>query len=190
VVAHSTGATKALQLALDHPGAVQSLTLIEPALPTPEFGEFLGRVVPKASEAYARGDHDGAVAMNMAAVFGSDDFRVHLDQVLPADWWERCVADYGYLLAVEAPSLAEWSFGPDEGKRITHPVLLIEGAETLPMCQANNQHFKQWVPQAELKIIPGVNHFIQFLKPAETANAIEPFLKRHSSAYEAATMET
>ena len=60
-------------------------------------------------------------------------------------------------------------------------MLLSEGEETIPLFCANDRLLKQWFPRTEERIVSGVNHFIQFLKPAETARAIEPFLKRHSA---------
>ena len=95
IVAHSGGAPKALQLALDHPDAVLSLTLIEPVLPTPEFREFHGRISGDVAEAYASGDRDRAARIFISADFGRDDVREQLDPVMPPDWWDHCVTDIG-----------------------------------------------------------------------------------------------
>ena len=71
-----------LQMALDHPDAVQSLALLEPALPSilynaPEFQA----VGAKAGGLYQAGDKVGAMEAFGQAVGGAD-FRTHFDRTL------------------------------------------------------------------------------------------------------------
>jgi pimeloyl-ACP methyl ester carboxylesterase len=68
VVAHSAGAAYGLQFALDHPDVVHTLTLIEPVLPTPEWGEFLAQHFVPAGEAVAVGDNQTALERSFGAV--------------------------------------------------------------------------------------------------------------------------
>ena len=70
VAGHSSGAAVAAQLALDHPEYVHTLVLLEPSLiSVPSLGAFFTQVEP-AFEAYASGDHAGALAIFMSAVSG------------------------------------------------------------------------------------------------------------------------
>ena len=70
VAGHSSGAAVAAQLALDHPEYVHTLMLLEPSLiSVPSLEAFFGQVEP-AFEAYASGDHAGALAIFLSAVGG------------------------------------------------------------------------------------------------------------------------
>src|SRR3954447_24452297 len=61
IVGHSTGAAIAAQLALDDPGAVHTLILLEPTMVSLPAGQaFLNEAVP-LFEAYGQGDHAGAI---------------------------------------------------------------------------------------------------------------------------------
>ena len=70
VAGHSSGAAVAAQLALDHPEHVHTLMLLEPSLiSVPSLEAFITQVEP-ALEAYASGDHAGAMALFMSVVSG------------------------------------------------------------------------------------------------------------------------
>ena len=70
IAGHSSGAAVAAQLALDHPEYVHTLMLLEPSLiSVPSLEAFFTQVEP-AFEAYASGDHAGALAIFMSAVSG------------------------------------------------------------------------------------------------------------------------
>ena len=72
VAGHSTGAVVAAQLALDSPGTVQTLTLLEPLMLSVPSGEAVLQQVGPAFEAYGRGDHEGAWALFLSAATGLD----------------------------------------------------------------------------------------------------------------------
>src|SRR5690349_2146231 len=82
VVGHSAGAAIALQLAMDAPALVQSLTVMDPALST-EPATLMARApqserpagppfIAQALNAYAAGDRAAAVDTFMAGVCGPD----------------------------------------------------------------------------------------------------------------------
>ena len=84
VAGHSTGADIALQLAVDRPGIVHTLALLEPTLVgVPSAGAFFEKAGP-ALAAYGSGDRDGAMAGFLSVVCSLD--------------WEIC----GGLLGVSA----------------------------------------------------------------------------------------
>src|SRR5262245_57684145 len=86
LVGHSSGGDIILQLALDDPGLVGSLAVLEPALPVEASASerlistraFMAPVM----ERYRAGDKVGAVDGFMRGVTGPD-YRVALDRVLP-----------------------------------------------------------------------------------------------------------
>ena len=92
VAGHSSGAAVAAQLALDHPEYVHTLMLLEPSLiSVPSLEAFFTQVEP-AFEAYASGDHAGALAIFMSAVGGLewDEGQGLLEaEPFPARWSRR-----------------------------------------------------------------------------------------------------
>src|SRR3954453_15314407 len=75
IAGHSSGAAVAAQLALDHPEYVHTLMLLEPSLiSVPSLEAFFTQVEP-ALEAYAAGNHAGALAIFMSAVSGLEATR-------------------------------------------------------------------------------------------------------------------
>ncbi len=85
IAGHSSGAAVGVQLALDHPETVHTLTLLELLLFSVPSGEAFLQQAGPAFVAYENGDHAGALALFMAAVTGLD--------------WATCQA----LLAERAP---------------------------------------------------------------------------------------
>ena len=67
IAGHSTGASIAAQLALDHPETVHTLTLLEPTLLSLPLGDAFLKAAGPVFEAYASGDHSGAFAMFVSA---------------------------------------------------------------------------------------------------------------------------
>ena len=85
VAGHSSGGAHAAQLALDHPEMVHTLILLELSLlPVPSCEAFFRQVGP-ALEAYGNGDHEGALAIFMSVVGGTDwpSCRAMLEELLP-----------------------------------------------------------------------------------------------------------
>ncbi len=72
LVGHSSGAAVAAQIALDDLDRVHTLVLLELSLfSVPGAEAFLARAAP-ALEAYAAGDHEGAVAAFLSVVSGME----------------------------------------------------------------------------------------------------------------------
>ena len=89
LVGQSYGGAILLQLALDTPDAVQTLALLEPALPSvlfnsPEVGVFFATVTPL----YTSGDKAGAIDTFAQGVAGAE-YRARFDQTLPPGHFER-----------------------------------------------------------------------------------------------------
>ena len=111
VVGHSSSASIALQLALDHPHTVATLVLMEPARPTPDTelqAGFVRDVVAPAIAHYRGGDAELAVDTFARGVFG-DGYRDRLERGLPGGL-EQAVADAPAFFEQELPALQAWSF--------------------------------------------------------------------------------
>jgi pimeloyl-ACP methyl ester carboxylesterase len=179
VVGHSSGAIIGIQLALDAPEAVRSLTLLEPALlDVPSGGalvEKLGASVPT----YEAGDKAGAVDTFLREVCGKD-YRRAVDAQLPGAI-DRAAADADAFFTGEFPAVAEWTFAEEDAKRIKSPVLSVVGANTdatigLPTYSEIHQRVLDWFPNAKSFVLPGAAHLLQVENPRGMAEGLAAFL--------------
>ena len=114
IVGHSSSVTVALQLALDAPDAVHTLTLMEaarPAPPTDAERQFGTDVALAAVHRYRAGDKTGAVDIFFRAVFGTG-YRAALDHGLPGAF-AQAPADADAFFTQEMPALHQWPFTED-----------------------------------------------------------------------------
>ncbi len=180
VAGHSSGAAVAAQLALDHPEYVQTLMLLEPSLiSVPSLEAFFGQVEP-AFEAYASGDHAGALAIFMSAVGGVEwtKARTMLEQSLPGAT-KQAIGDADTFFGIELPALSEWVFDAEQAARLDLPVLSVVGSETQPVWVEVAEFLRSALPQVDECTIDGAGHLLQIQRPEHVARAMAEFLKRH-----------
>lgn len=176
VVGHSSGATIALQLALDHPAAVASLALLEPALLTVPSGPFAGH----AMERFRAGDHRAAVETWLAGI-GGPTYRSDVDSVLI----DHAVQDAATFFGQELPAVRAWSFGPDEAHRIAQPVLCVLGGgsdDVSPVYRQRHDLLVDWLSNVEAFELPGANHLMPVQRPRELAERLASFFAQHPLA--------
>jgi pimeloyl-ACP methyl ester carboxylesterase len=180
VVGHSYGGTIALQLALDAPGAVRSLALLEPALAVGVTAQGYRDALARDQAQFREGGGSATVDAFLQARFGPG-YRSFLDRLLP-DAFAQAVADAGTAFQVELPALAEWRFGEAEARRITQPVLSVLGGESealWPRFGETHRQLLAWLPQAEPFILPGATHALQMQNPRDLAEGLAGFFARH-----------
>jgi 3-oxoadipate enol-lactonase len=178
VVGHSAGAAIALQLAIDAPDLIHTLTVMDPALP--DGRDVPPRQPPFLQEAYdllATGRADLAVDAFMRNVCGPD-YRTVVDRVLPGAF-EQTVADADGLFHQEIPALLTWRFGPEDARQIVCPVLAVAGGESPPVFAQRQQRLLDWLPSAEAFTLPGAGHLLMLEQPRVLADALAAFLARH-----------
>jgi pimeloyl-ACP methyl ester carboxylesterase len=184
LVGHSSGGNIILQLALDAPELVASLALLEPALPVTASGAerllstraFMAPVI----ERYRAGDKAGAVDGFMRGVTGPD-YRIALDKVLPGAFAEA-VASADTFFGQELPAVQQWSFRPEDARRITQPVLAVIGEkskEQSPIWNARQEMLLSWLPNAEGFVLPGATHLLYVENPRGMAETLTAFFARH-----------
>jgi pimeloyl-ACP methyl ester carboxylesterase len=180
VAGHSTGAVVAAQLAIDSPGMVQTLTLLEPLMLSVPSGEAVLQQVAPAFEAYANGDHEQAWALFLTAATGLDwaSCRTLLEEQIPGVV-AQAVKDADTLFGVELPATAEWSIGSGEAGAIGCPVLSVLGTDTLPLFVEVAGFLRSSVPHLEERQIEGVGHLLHIQRPEPVARAMAGFLGRH-----------
>jgi pimeloyl-ACP methyl ester carboxylesterase len=180
LVGQSYGGVIILQMALDHPEAVQTLALLEPALPSilfnsPEFNA----VGATAGGLYGSGDKAGAMECFGQEVAGAD-FHTTFDQTLPPGYFERWVADSDTVFQSDMAALPAWQFTREDAARITQPVLNARGANTPAYFRDIYTLIGEWLPQAENFIVPDAPHAMLQANPKAITQRLADFFQRHS----------
>lgn len=185
VLGYSLGAMVSLQLALDAPESVHSLSLLEPGLFMGPSGEALMQEAQLAWEAYEAGDLAGSLDRAVSTIFGPD-YRRQLDEALGEGWWGEAIKNADNGGAADFPALAEWSFGPEQARQISQPVLSVRGTDSHPAFHEAAALLKEWFPGAEEYTLAGANHALQILKPGDMAERLATFLSSHPMSRPAA----
>ncbi len=184
LVGHSSSADIALQLALDEPAAVQSLTLLEPALMDVPSRTAWGQAVAiPAIERYRAGDRAEAVDIWMRGVAG-ESYRTAMDRVLPGAF-EQAVADAPTFFEQELPAVQQWSFGEQDAHRVTQPALAVVGGlshQVSPVWEERQALLLAWLPHVEPFVLDGATHLLHLQNPRGMAEALAGFLSRHPLA--------
>lgn len=180
IAGHSSGAAVAAQLALDHPEYVHTLMLLELALLSVPSGEAFFTQAEPAFEAYASGDHAGALAMFMSAVSGLEwtSCRALLEESVPGAV-EQAIRDADTFFGIELPALTEWAFGAEQAARLNRPVLSVLGSETHPLWVEVAEFLRSALPQVDECTIDGVGHLLHIQRPEPVARGMAEFLGRY-----------
>jgi pimeloyl-ACP methyl ester carboxylesterase len=180
IAGHSSGAAVAAQLALDHPETVHTLMLLELSLFSVPSGEaFLTQAQP-VLQAYATGDHAGALAMFMSAVSGLEWTRCRtlLEQRVPGAL-AQAITDADTFFGIELPSLTQWQFGVEQAAALNRPVLSVLGGETQPLWVEVAEFLRSALPQVDECTIDGVGHLLHIQRPEPVAREMAEFLGRY-----------
>jgi len=175
LVGHSYGATVALRLALEMPGRVRSLALIEPVLfaAAKNSGAFAAAWEKDQDFAalLARGDRESAARDFIARWGGGAPY-----DALPARQ-QTYIRDRIHLIGGNHPALFQDSAGLLPRLRdLAPPLLLIEGGLRPPVMGATLDAFQKAVPSAARVTVPGAGHMVPVTHPAPVAAA----LKQHA----------
>jgi 3-oxoadipate enol-lactonase len=178
LVGHSSSADMAMQLAVDAPDRVASLTLMEPAIiGVPSRAAWGRSVAVPAVEAYRAGDRAAAVELWMSGVAGQG-WRAPMVRVLP-DAFEQAVADAPTFFEQELPAVQSWAFGEDDARRITQPALAVIGErspEVSPVWEERQALLLTWLTNAEPFVLDGATHLLHIQNPRGMAEALAAFV--------------
>jgi pimeloyl-ACP methyl ester carboxylesterase len=183
VVGHSTGANVALQLALDRPELVQTLSLLEPWMTaSPSASAFFAQAGP-SMEAYGSGEKETAMAglLSLASGLEWKDSRAVIDDYVPGSV-AQAIKDADTFCGVDLPALSAWEFGSEDGTAVSQPVLSVLGAESGLLFVEGAALLRSWLPNVEDLTVEGVGHLLQIQRPEPVARGIAEFVGRHPIA--------
>ena len=177
VAGHSFGAGIALQMAIDAPGRVRKLALLEPPLLSlvPSGGQFT-EWVASVREIYDSGDKTAATDIVLAGAYGQD-YRRFTDVALPAGAFDRAVSDIDTYFQVELGAMQHWNITTEGLKDIRHPVLSMRGSDTLPVFFEGADLLQQWIPEIDTVSIPCASHDLPGRNPAAVATGLVEFFR-------------
>jgi pimeloyl-ACP methyl ester carboxylesterase len=178
IAGYSYGGSIALQLALDAPEVVRSLTLFEPLVPAAmadaETVKYFMDAVERAFGSFMSGDKRTAMDTFATGAFGPG-YQSRLEAALPGAF-ERMVADGDALFQVELPAIQQWQFGPEQAARLNVPVLAAYHIDpTWDGFRQTHAAIRAWLPNVQELVLPTTSHLLQMLTPREAAEALAEF---------------
>jgi 3-oxoadipate enol-lactonase len=183
LVGHSASACIALQMALDAPDRVHSLALLEAALmavPSPPE-------VPRAMELFRANDVAGAVDTFLLGTCGPYH-RAVLAKTVPSAIGQA-VSNAATFFGHELLALRQWSFGPEQARRIAQPALAVLGEKSDRRFYERHQLLLAWLPHAEPFLLPGAGHLLHLENHSGVSEALAAFFARHPFTVAAGTVQ-
>lgn len=179
LLGHSFGAVAALRLALAAPGAVRTLTLIEPVLfaaarDTAGWRENEA-LTDRCRAAFARGDREGA-AEAFTRVWGAG---VPWADLAARD--RAAITERIHLIEAGSAALHDDAGGilaPGALEALDLPVLIIHGGRSPAVIEAIAEAIAARLPDVGVATVPGAAHMVPITHPAETAGLIGVNLDR------------
>ena len=181
VVGHSYGGDVALQMALDTPGVVHSLALLEPGLMVGASAQGYRESLTRGVERYREAGAAVVVDEFLQARWPGPGYRATLDRVLPGAF-AQTVADAETWFEREVSGQLGWRFDEAEARRISQPTLSVLGGESdalWPRFGETHRLLLAWLPCAEGFVLPGTTHFMLLQDPRGVAELLASFWARH-----------
>ena len=181
VVGHSLGGMIALQLTLDYPEKVKTLTLIEPALVNilPQDPQLVAGVT-QIFAMYQGGKKAEAIDSFLRYAAGAGEgYRALIDSSLPRGAWNLAVRDADIAFQSDIPAIMSFQFTEQDAKRISQPILLIRGTSSGTLNLEVQRIVQGWVPRAESVTLNNVTHLVQMQDPEPVAEALTRFISKH-----------
>jgi pimeloyl-ACP methyl ester carboxylesterase len=184
LVGHSFGANICLQIALDHPELVSSITLGEPALSTlilnvPGGDTILKNFATKykmpAAEAFKEGKNEEALKCFVSGVTGDTSYYSNI----PPAGIERLKNNISELRAIAMTQNPFTSISCDQVRKMNVPVLLVVGDLSPAMFKITANELDRCLPKKERAILHNTSHGLQDQNPTEFNKLVLAFIDRH-----------
>ncbi len=181
LVGHSSGGTIALLVARDHPELVRSVVLMEPGLPGLLSGDEAASYRASAQKAFQ--------AIKTAYTAGDEEAAARLlgDWVLRPRTWQQVSPPLKVMFRENAKSVMAQmtssapplSFTCEDAKKITAPMLLLEGESSADYMVGPSRALHHCQPAAERVAIPHATHNMQLDNPYAFNRTVLEFLAKH-----------
>jgi pimeloyl-ACP methyl ester carboxylesterase len=177
---HSSSCSINLQLAIDRPSCVATLSLIDPApgvvLQAPSQQSFTASVARPALAAAASGDTEAAFDIWMAGV--DADYRRVLENALGPDGYQRAVAQSRFFFADELPAIREWTLDT----AVDRPTLLILGGDSPANFHDMVSLLAGTLPDVRVTTVEGAGHLMPLQDPSSVGQIVADFVRQHPIA--------
>lgn len=177
LAALSGGGSILLQYAIDHPDTVNSMAILEPALPQafehPEYQKIVAETAPY----FESGDMPTGFHKFFQGLLG-DDYGEFYGNSLEPGWFDRLMEDQEPLL-YDVDALSKWSFTENDAARISAPLLNIKADNSTPFHQEVYEIVKSWIPHAENVVVPDSKHALLQTQPEKITTHLTEFFGRH-----------
>jgi pimeloyl-ACP methyl ester carboxylesterase len=177
VLGVSYSAAVALQMAVDHPDLIHTLTLVEPPpVHGPGDATFRAANADLLRDRQARGA-EAAVDRFLTRTMGPN-WRGQLDGVVPGSS-AQVLRDSRTFLDVDIPALLGWPFDASTATRVRCPVLHVAGSDHGPFFHGVGNLIRAWLPHADQVVIAGAGHEVALTHPDALLEVLLPFWARH-----------
>jgi pimeloyl-ACP methyl ester carboxylesterase len=177
VLGVSYSAAVALQMAVDHPDLIRTLTLVEPPpVHGPGDAPFRAANADLLGDRQARGA-EAAVDRFLTRLMGPD-WRGRLDGVIPGSS-AQVARDGRTFLDVDIPALLGWPFDASTASQVRCPVLHVAGSDHGSLFDGVGELIRAWLPQADQVVIAGAGHDVALTHPDALLRVLVPFFTRH-----------
>ena len=177
---HSSSCLINLQLAMDRPELVASLTLMDPApgavLQAPSQEKFTNSVARPALAAAAESTQ-AAFDIWMGGV--GSDYRSIMATSLGGDGPRRAVEQSRFFFADELPAIREWALDEDRAADLNQPILLILGGDSPPNFHDMVHLLEGVLGRTETAQADGVGHLMPLQDPERFGRLVADFVRRH-----------
>ena len=183
LVGTSIGAFTALVLAVKHPEMVRSLVLAEPPLhrwviddPNGQalHREFMATIWEPAAEAFKAGDDQEAMRIFVDGFAGTLTFNN-----LPPERRAAAMQNSRFFKAATSSSDPFPDLSKDKVKRLSVPILIVTGENTLKILKFINEELERLLPKAERATIPQAGHGSARENQQAFNEAVLNFLAKH-----------
>ncbi|MFZ0514591.1 MAG: alpha/beta hydrolase, partial [Candidatus Nitrosopolaris sp.] len=163
VVGHSIGGSIALQMAIDYPDSIHSLSLLEPALTgykAPSGDSEAIEVFIPMIDMYDGGNKSEALDMFMKMTIGPQ-YKTLIRDLISVEAFEMALKDAYTFFHYEIPAMKLWTFTSDDTGRIIQHVLYVQGSDSGHIAQKREQLVLSLLPQTEIIILKKAKHMLQ-----------------------------
>jgi esterase len=179
VLGHSMGGKVAMQLALNRPGSVQSLVVVDisPRAYPPRHDRILEALLRlDPASFHTRAEAEAALARSVPDLATRRFLLQNLAHRPEGGFrWRMGLREIHAAYA----DLAAPVSGPVPYHR---PVLFLKGERSEYLAESDLPQIRRQFPRAELQIVPGAAHWVQVDNPHALLRLTLDFLRRHAEA--------